>query len=129
MKSPNHEEIAQRAYQLWQQAGEPADQEVEIWLEAERQVGAKDRQSRSSKSERNGTGSSGHEAAHEEKASGSGNEGEAGSHNAPVMPDKAEIQADLQKQAARAPQVPHHTAPKSKPAETGKPLWKKPHSS
>ncbi len=32
------------------------------------------------------------------------------------------------KKAARAPKSPSKTAPKPAPAETGKPLWRKPHS-
>ena len=35
---PLHQEIATQAYILWQHYGQPADRDVSIWLEAERQV-------------------------------------------------------------------------------------------
>jgi hypothetical protein len=35
---PTHEEIAQRARELFEQSGYPADRDVEFWLEAERQL-------------------------------------------------------------------------------------------
>jgi hypothetical protein len=45
-------------------------------------------------------------------------------------PDEVAIKAQLQKEAARAPQQPHgKDAPKAKPPESGKPVWDKPHSS
>ncbi|WP_438480215.1 DUF2934 domain-containing protein [Oleiharenicola lentus] len=33
--TPTHEEIAQRAYQLWQNAGQPDGRHDEFWLQAE----------------------------------------------------------------------------------------------
>jgi hypothetical protein len=30
--------VRARAYELWQQAGQPADRDLEFWLEAERQI-------------------------------------------------------------------------------------------
>ena len=35
---PSREEIALLAYQIWEQRGHPQGQDVEFWLEAERQV-------------------------------------------------------------------------------------------
>jgi Protein of unknown function (DUF2934) len=35
---PNHDEIALRAYSLWEQQGRPQNQEIEIWLQAETQL-------------------------------------------------------------------------------------------
>jgi hypothetical protein len=34
---PSHDEIAQRAYLLWEQRGRPQGQDLEFWSEAERQ--------------------------------------------------------------------------------------------
>lgn len=47
----------------------------------------------------------------------------------PAVPDDEAIMAALQKKEARAPQTPTKSAPHTKPPETGKPLWSKPHSS
>nr|WP_249811460.1 DUF2934 domain-containing protein [Bradyrhizobium sp. 149] len=30
--------VRARAYELWEEAGRPADRDVEFWLEAERQI-------------------------------------------------------------------------------------------
>ena len=35
---PTHDEIALRAYSLWEQKGRPPSQEVAIWLQAETQL-------------------------------------------------------------------------------------------
>ncbi len=35
---PNHDDIALRAYMLFEQAGRPQGRDVEFWLEAERQL-------------------------------------------------------------------------------------------
>lgn len=35
---PLHDEIAARAYELWDRSGRPAGRDVEFWLEAERQL-------------------------------------------------------------------------------------------
>ncbi|MET0261494.1 MAG: hypothetical protein ABW223_01255 [Rariglobus sp.] len=46
------------------------------------------------------------------------------------IPDAvAAAKAEQQKKDARAPQTPSKVAPKAQPAETGKPVWSKPHSS
>lgn len=37
---PMHEQIATRAYQLWEKAGCQADRDQEYWFEAERQLNA-----------------------------------------------------------------------------------------
>ncbi|MBP6507472.1 MAG: DUF2934 domain-containing protein [Opitutaceae bacterium] len=47
----------------------------------------------------------------------------------PAIADRETVQAEIQKREARAPQVAHHTGPKTKPAQTGKPLWPQVHSS
>ncbi len=35
---PTHEEISQRAEQIWEQYGRPTDRDEEIWFEAEKQL-------------------------------------------------------------------------------------------
>jgi hypothetical protein len=47
----------------------------------------------------------------------------------PQDPDEIAAKARLQRQAARAPRMPGHSAPKPTPAQSGKPIWDKPHSS
>jgi len=37
-QQPSHDEIALRAYQIWEQRGHPQGQDVEFWLDAERQI-------------------------------------------------------------------------------------------
>jgi hypothetical protein len=100
MSTPNHDEIARHARKLWHDRGCPADRDTEIWLEAERELN--------------------------ERAAA---ESETAYHLSPAQTEQKSIQAATQKDDARAPQVPHHTGPKAKPAETGKPLWTRPHSS
>lgn len=38
--SPTHEEIAERAHEIWRSWGNPGGRDTEIWLEAERQLAA-----------------------------------------------------------------------------------------
>ena len=101
---PSHEAIATHAKEIWLTRGCPEGQDNEIWLEAELQLA---------------------EAApvpapaNESNHPGSGHSQE----------NLAEAKAVQQKHAARAPQMPAvHNAPRAKTAETGKPLWSKPHS-
>ena len=49
------------------------------------------------------------------------------SKNKPQYQEAAKL--EQQAKAARAPQQPSKEAPKQKPAESGKPVWDKPHSS
>ncbi|HXG48119.1 MAG TPA: DUF2934 domain-containing protein [Methylomirabilota bacterium] len=37
-RQPTHEEVARRAYELWEQRGRPQGRDVELWLEAEGQL-------------------------------------------------------------------------------------------
>lgn len=39
---PTPEQIGQRAREIWRERGEPSGQDVEIWLEAERQLATPD---------------------------------------------------------------------------------------
>ena len=102
MKTPTHEEVAQRAHQLWQDSGCPDGRDTEFWLDAERQL----------------TAGSAESTANSET-----------SRPSSPMPDAEAVKAERQKQAARAPILPGKSAPKFPPAETGKPLWSQPHSS
>jgi hypothetical protein len=43
--SPTHEQIAQRAYEIFIERGQPAGQDLAHWLEAERQLRAAGQQS------------------------------------------------------------------------------------
>src|SRR4051812_24285892 len=97
--TPTHEDITQRARELWESKGSPQGQDDEIWLEAEQQL------SRAPKNSSSGTVS------------------EAESDHA-----KNEQQAENRKEAM-APQTPRKTAPKAKPAPSGKPIWSVPHAS
>lgn len=106
MSKPTHDEIARKAYQLWQDRGSLHGTDTEIWLEAEQALAAEADQS----SARASTPTTIKAPA------------------AATQPDKETITAERQKVAARAPQVPHHTAPVAKPAPPGKPIWDKPHS-
>ena len=56
-------------------------------------------------------------------------ESEVEYHLSPAQTEQQSIQAAMLKESARAPQVSHHTGPKIKPIESGKPLWSRPHSS
>jgi hypothetical protein len=103
--APSHEAVSQHAREIWLTRGCPEGRDNEIWLEAELQlvevalVPA---------------------PAADLNLPGSGNTQES------VIAAKA-VQ---QKHQARAPQMPAvHNAPRAKTAETGKPLWSKPHSS
>ncbi|HUG12400.1 MAG TPA: DUF2934 domain-containing protein [Opitutaceae bacterium] len=119
MKTPTHNQISERAFKLWQDRGCPEGSDSEFWLEAERQLSEGSAQDAGS--ERKPFA----ERAKEETAAESVVEYQI----SPAIPQHEAIKAAIQKEEARAPQVPTHTAPKSKPAETGKPLWSKPHSS
>lgn len=100
-----HDDIARQARLLWQERGCPVGCDDEIWIEAERQM-------------------SGAEGAKPVTAP----ENFATNPVSPAMAAKEAITTALQKQEARAPQVPHHTGPRAQPAVTGKPVWPQGHS-
>ncbi len=112
---PSEQEIAHRAREIWANRGEPAGQDTQIWLEAERQL----------TTEATATAPTPTERLRGEMAS----ESEVEFQITPAIPDDEAIKAALQKRGARAPKLPHANAPHAKPPETGKPLWSKPHSS
>ena len=102
---PSHDAVSQHAKEIWLARGCPEGRDNEIWLEAELQLAEV---------------TPAPAAPADLSLPGSGNTQES------VVAAKA-VQ---QKQAARAPQRPAvHDAPRAKTAETGKPLWSKPHSS
>ena len=113
MRTPTHDEISLEAQKLWQNRACPADCDTEIWLEAERKL-TKDPAANTFAARTSAEAAS---------------ESEVENLLSPAESEQMSIQAAVQKENARAPQVPRHTGPKTKPAETGKPLWNRPHSS
>lgn len=113
MNTPTHDEIARQAQEFWQDRGCPTGCDTVIWLEAEQAL------------------TNGLPAAlfSERAVAETTAESLVEFHVSPAFPEQEAIQIALQKQTARAPQVQHHTGPKAKPPETGKPLWTKHHSS
>lgn len=113
--APTHDEVTQRAQEIWRQRGSPSGLDMEIWLEAERQLSiASSATSESSQGE--------------SQAAEVSNEA---TKETPPPPDPIEVAAKVeqQKNEARAPKLPKKKAPKAAPPESGKPLWSKPHSS
>ncbi len=133
MTTLTHTEVAQRAHQLWQSYGCPADRDTAIWLEAEGQLAAESQK----KPVRPGApvpAPNGSEASDAttmvERVQGEmASESAVEYHISPPVSEQDAIKAALQKKEARAPKLPHKTAPKAAPPESGKPLWSKPHSS
>jgi hypothetical protein len=130
---PTHDEIAQRARQIWQEKGNPGGRDTEIWLEAERQLAGESGTPFPNDSEgENGqttSESKGASALADRVRKETAAESVVEYNISPATSEDDAVKAALQKKDARAPQVPTKSAPKSKPAETGKPLWSKPHSS
>lgn len=122
MSTPTHDDIAQRARQLWREHGSPAGRDDELWLMAERQLLAKAANAEAAPAPQD-------PAFIERIKTETAAESVVENHISPAIPDQEAIQAALQKQSARAPQVPHHTGPPAKPPVSGKPVWNKPHSS
>ncbi len=121
MNSPTHEAVAQRAREIWQKYGSPGGRDTEIWYEAERQLNDEHSQaSNKTDPETATTRQIKRETAAESMVE---------NHISPAIPDEEAIKAAMQRREARAPILPHTSAPKAKPPETGKPLWSKPHSS
>ena len=113
MTTPTHDEVSLQAQQLWHSRGCPEGRDNEIWLEAERKLSegpAADTFVARTRAE-------------------TAAESEVEYHLSPAQTEQKSIQAAMLKEVARAHQVPHHEGPKSKPAETGKPLWTRPHGS
>jgi hypothetical protein len=133
MKATLHEDISQRAYQLWENYGCPDGRDLEIWLEAERQHGGQpsdlDAKGSNHQTPRTGGESNDARALTERVKAEMASQSVVEYRISPPIPEQEAIQAALQKQESRAPILPHTTAPNTKPPESGKPLWAKPHSS
>jgi hypothetical protein len=132
--SPTHEEIAHRAQEIWQKSGNPGGRDTEIWLEAERQLAKSGQEdsnpnSTTQESARTTSESKGAVKLADRIKSETAAEVIVEHHISPAIPDEAAVNAALQKKEARAPKLPTKIAPKAAPAETGKPLWDRPHSS
>jgi len=109
MNKPTHEEISQRAHQLWE-IGQPAGADAnQNWLDAERELTAEAPKSAASASP----------PTHLVAAPLS----ESASKHAVSERDVR------QKKQAREPIVATHTGPKAATPESGKPIWSQPHSS
>jgi hypothetical protein len=102
MRTPTQDEIALHALKLWHDRGCPEGIDLEIWFEAEHDL---------------------------IEAAMTATENAIEHHVAHVAEEHEAETVAIQKQEARAPQMPTHNAPRNKPASTGKPLWKQPHSS
>ena len=154
--APTHEEIARRAYELWEARGNPDGHDLEIWLMAECQLSAPtaaENAPSATEGRRNGntqenktsadpqTQELGNPAARPNPADLRGVDeakrlrGELASESAveygisPPIPEDDAIRAALQKREALAAINPtQRDAAKAKPPESGKPLWNKPHS-
>jgi hypothetical protein len=113
MNIPTHDEISSEAQKLWQQRGCPTGCDNEIWLEAERKL-------MEDPAPNTFAARTSAEAA---------SESEVENLLSPAESEQMSIKAAMQKENARAPQIPRHTGPKPKAPETGKPLWNRPHSS
>ncbi|HTJ77646.1 MAG TPA: DUF2934 domain-containing protein [Rariglobus sp.] len=109
MNHPTHEEVAHYAHKIWQDEGYPSGRDTEIWLEAEHLLATELKEHHR-----------GHPAAADSSHPSLGE-----SHSAHAL---AESASERRKESS-APIVPHKLAPKTRPPETGKPLWSKPHGS
>ena len=127
---PTDDEIAERAYQIWQDQGQPIGHDLENWLEAQRELineaCLSAEESGKAQARRTTTESKAefNDRAKVETAA----ESVVEYYISPAVSDEEAVRAAFQKKEARAPQLPTHQGPKSKPAESGKPLWNQPHS-
>jgi hypothetical protein len=128
--SPTHEAISQRAQELWEKQGRPQGRDTEIWLEAERQLSTTtDAANSPSRVKGRGEGNS-------QRADAPSNRDGTDPTAENVLkhpvgapgPQEPDARFAQQKKDARAPKVPAKSAPRPEPAESGKPLWDRPHS-
>jgi hypothetical protein len=131
--TPSHEEVTRRAEEIWKAQGCPTGRDTEIWLEAERQLSAGNATpspSGGSQDRGNGNSQATPPATINSTADPKPPEAAVSDEKTPSpSPIQTEAQSAQLKKSSRAPKSPTKTAPKAAPAETGKPLWKKPHSS
>ena len=116
MNKPSHDEIAVRAYQLWESRGGIHGIDTDTWLEAELELTARAQAATP-------------EAARltESVKAQASTPTTIKAPLSPAIPDREHALAEAQKAEARAPQIPNHAGPKAKPAPPGKPIWDKPH--
>jgi hypothetical protein len=133
MKTLTHETVARRAHELWQAHGCPAGRDTEFWLEAERQLatGAAEVQADSAPDQNSWrVGEIQGAAPFAEHNSGlRPSEGAGGHALSPPHPEQEAERAVEQRKRAREPILPGVNAPKHAPPESGKPIWRQPHSS
>lgn len=129
MNTPTREEVAQRAYQIWEESGRPDGRETEFWLKAEQQLNEPSLGSHSSSqdqsSARTAPESRGASILAERMKEEMAAESAIEFNISPAVSQDAAIKAALQKKEARAPKRSSKTAPQSAPPESGKPLWNK----
>jgi len=143
--TPTREEISLRAWSIWQAHGCPTGRDEEFWFEAERELttptsadnvpSATDGRGNGNsqgkrKTEADPTPKDLKPTSDSDRLRGEmASESEVEYHISPPVSDAEAIKSALQTRDARAPQRPTKQAPKAKPPESGKPIWKKPHSS
>jgi hypothetical protein len=132
MNAPTHEEVTQRAQELWQARGSPGGRDTEIWLEAERQLLTPTVTIRNAPSATlgRGNGNSQSSATAADPKADDLAAGHSSGHAAPG-PSPGEITAKTlqRKKEARSPQFPDaKSAHPPTPPQSGKPIWDKPHS-
>src|SRR5688572_2879813 len=119
MNKPTHEDIALKAYSIWQERGSVHGNDTEIWLEAERAL--------TEQTEEASEPTTKAQAVTERVKAEASTPTTIKAPATRTIPSKELATAEVQKAEARAPQVPHHTGPAAKPAPPGKPIWDKPH--
>ena len=139
MSHPTHDEIAIRAYQIWEVRGGIHGIDQQTWLEAEREL-----QARAQAAAPKQVAIEHHRSEHHKDKDKAEHQAEPQKTESPkaeastpttikapaaaTVPTRELATAAVQKAEARAPQVPHHTGPTAKPAPPGKPVWDRPHS-
>lgn len=109
MKTPTHEAVALGAHQLWQDSGCADGRDIDNWLQAEHHLSTQIN------------------AAVVDPRPAAPDPLSVLASESPAAQTQVEVTAE-QRQAARLPVTAHKAAPKAAPAETGKPLWRQPHS-
>ncbi|MDB6169280.1 MAG: hypothetical protein JWM88_2144 [Verrucomicrobia bacterium] len=119
MNTSTHDEIAQRAYQIWQDYGCPNGRDEDIWFEAEQQL-----QQGTPEFRQRLASTSMVDRLKAETAA----ESIAEFHISPAISEDQAVKAALQKKQARGPKVPVKNGSRPEPTESGKPLWSTSHS-
>jgi len=132
MNTPTHQEVTERAYQIWEESGRPFGRDTEFWLKAEQQLSGstlgRNVPSENHETARTTPESRGASVLAERMKEEMAAESTIEYNISPAVSQDAAIQAALQKKEARTPQRPTKSAPHAAPPESGKPLWSQPHS-